>query len=166
MKQTMKTRLCRIARLVMLTPSFAILILISHSARLIAATVPQNPSEIRGFNYTPASAQRSWDMWLHFNAQEVDRDFGYANELRLNQTRVFLPFGAWEQDPKTFSWNLAAFMDVAYKHHIGVMLVLVPYMARPGAANDVAPDDLDARMQTWIKAVAAIVKDKPYLFSV
>jgi hypothetical protein len=161
MKQTMKRHLCRIARLVMLTPSFAILILILHSARLMAGTVPEGLSDVRGFNYTPASAQRSWDMWLHFDAEEVDRDFGYANELRLNQTRIFLPFGAWAQDPKTFSSNLAAFMDLAYKHHIGVMLVLVPYMARPGAADDVASDDLDARMRAWIKAVVGIVKDKP-----
>ena len=161
MKQRCNKRFCRIGRLMTFGSSFAILILFFQSAWLVAATVPKTLSEVRGFNYTPASAQRSWDMWLHFNAQEVDRDFGYANELRLNQTRVFLPFGAWEQDPKTFSSSLASFMDIAYKHRIGVMLVLVPYMARPGAANDVAPGDLDARMQVWIKAVAEIVKDKP-----
>jgi hypothetical protein len=100
-------------------------------------------------------------MWLHFDPLEVDRDFGYANELRLNETRVFLPFGAWEQDPKAFSSNLASFMDIAQKHGIGVMLVLVPYMATPGSANSVAPADVDAQMKTWIKAVAEIVKDKP-----
>lgn len=161
MKKQLKTRLCRIGRLVSFISSFVILILNFQSASLAAATVPKSLSEVRGFNYTPASAQRSWDMWLHLNAEEVNRDFGYANELRLNQARVFLPFGAWEQDPKTFSSNLATFMDIADKHRIGVMLVLVPYMARPGAANDVAPADLDARMRVWIKAVAEIVKNKP-----
>ena len=161
MKRRLKTRLCRIGRRMSFMSSFAILISVFQSTWLVAASVPKDLSDVRGFNYTPASAQRSWDMWLQLNAQEVDRDFGYADELKLNQTRVFLPFGAWEQDPKTFSSNLAAFMDIAYKHRIGVMLVLVPYMARPGAANDVSPGDLDARMQAWIKAVAEIVKDKP-----
>ncbi len=161
MKKRLKTSLCRIRGLMRLRSTLATLILILQSAWLVAATVPKTLSEVRGFNYTPASAQRSWDMWLHLHPQEVDRDFGYANELRLNQTRVFLPFGAWEQDPKTFSSNLASFMGIAHKHHIGVMLVLVPYMPRPGGTNEVAPGDLDARMQTWIKAVAEIVKDKP-----
>jgi len=161
MKQQWKARLFRIGTLMRSRLSFAIVILILQSPLLVSATIPKTLSDVRGFNYTPASAQRSWDMWLHFNAHEVDRDFGYANELRLNQTRVFLPFGAWEQDPKTFSSSLSEFMDITYQHHIGVMLVLVPYMAGPGAANDIAPGDLDARMQTWIKAVANIVKDKP-----
>jgi hypothetical protein len=160
LKQRSKTHSCRIERRMMLRLPLAILILIFQFSPLVAATIPNTLSEVRGFNYTPASAQRSWDMWLQFNAQEVDRDFGYANELRLNQTRVFLPFAAWQQDPKTFSASLASFMDVAYKHHIGVMLVLVPYMGRSGV-NDIAPGDLDARMQTWIKAVAEIVKAKP-----
>ena len=161
MNQQWKTRLCRIGRQTRSRLPFAILILILQSPLLVAATIPNALSDVRGFNYTPASAQRSWDMWLRFNAREVDRDFGYANELRLNQTRVFLPFGAWEQDPKTFSSSLTGFIDVAYQHHIGVMLVLVPCMARPGDANDIAAGDLDSRMQTWIKAVAEIVKDKP-----
>jgi len=139
----------------------AVLAAVFGSLPLMAAVVPKSLSNVRGFNYTPASAQRSWDMWLHFNAKEVDRDFGYANELRLNQTRVFLPFGAWEQDPKTFSASLSSFMDIAHKHGIGVMLVLVPYMARPGSGANVAPGDLDAKMRAWIKAVAEIVKDKP-----
>jgi hypothetical protein len=161
MKRCSKTSLCRIRGLKTFGSSLAALILIFQSTWLVAANVPKTLSGVRGFNYTPASAQRSWDMWLHLDPQEVDRDFGYANELRLNQTRVFLPFGAWEQDSKTFSSNLASFMDIASKHHIGVMLVLVPYMPRPGGANEVAPGDLDARMQAWIKAVADIVKDKP-----
>lgn len=127
----------------------------------MAASAPKNLSYVRGFNYTPASVQRSGDMWLHFNAREVDRDFGYANELRLNETRVFLSFDAWKQDPKTFSASLDAFMDIAHKHGVGVMLVLVPHMSRPGGANQAAPGDLDAQMQTWIRAVAAIVKNKP-----
>lgn len=161
MNECLKTRFCKMGAWRILRLSFAILILIFQCSQFHAATIPKSLSDVRGFNYTPASAQRSWDMWLQFNAQEVDRDLGYANELRLNQTRVFLPFGAWQQDPQTFSSNLADFMDIAHKHRIGVMLVLVPYMARPGAGNDVAPGDLDAKMQTWIKAVADIVKDKP-----
>jgi hypothetical protein len=128
---------------------------------VMAATVPKSLSDVRGFNYTPASAQRSWDMWLHFNAAEVDRDFGYASELRLNQTRVFLPYSAWAQEPKTFASNLDRFMDIAHKHGIGVMLVLVPYMAGPGSGAGVAPSDVDAKMQAWIKTVADIVRKKP-----
>ena len=51
-------------------------------------------------------------------------------------------------------------MDIAHKHGIGVMLVLVPHMNRPGATN-FAAGDIDAQMQSWIRAVAKIVQNKP-----
>jgi hypothetical protein len=161
MKEILNRRLSNLCHAIALPLSFLVLIFVFQSAPAVAATVPASLSGVRGFNYTPASAKRSWDMWLNLDTQEVDRDFGYANELRLNQTRVFLPFGAWQQDPKTFSANLSSFMDIAQKHGIGVMLVLVPYMATPGSGTNVAPTDVDAKMQDWIKAVAEIVKDKP-----
>lgn len=160
MKELLKRCLSRSCSQAISAFSCVILFFAFQPLQLAAATIPKTLSDVRGFNYTPASARRSWDMWLQFNAQEVDRDFGYANELRLNQARVFLPFGAWEQDPKTFSSSLASFMDIAHQHRIGVMLVLVPYMPRSGNGNDVAPGNLDSRMQSWIKAVADIVKEK------
>jgi hypothetical protein len=125
----------------------------------IAAKVPKSLSDIRGFNYTPASEGRFSSFWLHFDAQEVDRDFGYANELKLNQTRVFFPYDSWKQDPKAVSSNLDRFMDVATKHGIGVMLVLAQSMGGPSGANN--SEQTDAAMQAWVKAVAEIVKDKP-----
>ncbi len=138
-----------------------LMVALTSSPAAAAATIPKSLSWVRGFNYTPASVQRSGDLWLHFNASEVDRDLGYANELRLNETRVFLPFDAWKQDPSTFSASLNSFMDIAQKHGIGVMLVLVPHMSGPGAANQAAAGDIDAQMQDWIRAVAKIVDNKP-----
>ena len=122
----------------------------------MAAKVPASLADVRGFNYTPASANRANDYWLHLDAAEVDRDFGYANELRLNQTRVFLRYDSWEQDAKTFGANLDRFMDIAGKHGIGVMLVLGPSMRHQEDTRE-----MDAKLQAWIKAVAEVVRTKP-----
>src|SRR5882757_10092601 len=55
-------------------------------------------SDLRGFNYNPISAKNGDDKWTHFNHAEVDRDFGYAERLKLNSVRVFLSYKAWTAD--------------------------------------------------------------------
>ncbi len=158
MKQPFKQARCRVYSELALLVLYAAVLIASDSPFAMAATVPSSLSDVRGFNYTPASVGRFTGFWLHLDPQEVDRDFGYANELRLNQTRVFLPYDSWEQDPKTFSSNLASFMDIANRHGIGVMLVLAPSRRPSGGTSST---DTDAKLQAWIKAVAEIVKDKP-----
>ena len=57
-------------------------------------------SDLRGFNYNPVSAKNGDDKWTHYNHAEVDRDFGYAERLKLNAVRMFLSYHAW-QDRKS-----------------------------------------------------------------
>jgi len=152
----MKRLIDRIGDQVTLLISCVALLAVSQPPTAMAAKVPQSLSDVRGFNYTPASANRANDFWLHLDSAEVDRDFGYANELGLNQTRVFLRFDSWDQDAKTLAANLVRFMDIASKHRIGVMLVLGPSMRQPEDTPE-----MDARLQDWIKAVAGVVQDKP-----
>jgi len=74
-------------------------------------------SDIRGFNYNTASSLNTQDEWLHYNHAEVDRDFGYAERLKLNSVRVFLSYKAWAADKAKFRANLRDFVRTAAAHH-------------------------------------------------
>jgi hypothetical protein len=68
-------------------------------------------STLRGFNFTPIAADAHEAFWLNYPAEEIDRDFGYAHQVNLNQVRVFVRSDAWDQDSKTFTGSLNKFMD-------------------------------------------------------
>ena len=93
--------------------------------------VPIDLSDVRGFNFTPVGADAHEAFWLNYPAVEIDRDFSYAQQLNLNQVRVFVRSDPWNQDAKTFTESLNKFMDAAQRHHLGVMLVLSPSIKTP-----------------------------------
>src|SRR5882757_6779586 len=82
-------------------------------------------SDLRGFNYNPISAKNGDDKWTHFNHAEVDRDFGYAERLKLNSVRMFLSYKAWMADRAGYDAKLKDFTRIAFAHHVGVMFVVV-----------------------------------------
>lgn len=126
-----------------------------------AGTVPTDLSGVRGFNYTPVSASWPLSFWLRYDPQEIDRDLGYAQGIMLNQVRTFVPYEAWETDPKIFAASLDSFMAATEKHGMGVMLVLwMPRKLVDGLSGQ-AQADADAKLQTWVRALASMVKDKP-----
>jgi hypothetical protein len=138
---------------------FALALLAANTSAQSAhsATVPIDLSAVRGFNFTPVSADAHEAFWLTYPAEEIDRDFGYAQQLNLNQVRTFVRFDAWDQDSKTFDESLNRFMDAAQRHHLGVMLVLAP----SAKVMNLPPAEADAKLKAWVVALAKIVRDKP-----
>jgi len=116
-------------------------------------------SDIRGFNYTPASVDH-YALWTQFNAAEVDRDFGYAGQLKLNMARIFLRYADWQPDPSRFKANFDSFLRIAAKHHIRIMLVLSP--VAEGIDNFSGPQQAaaDAKLDVWANAILAMAKGK------
>jgi hypothetical protein len=82
-------------------------------------------SDLRGFNYNPASVKAGDDKWVQYNHAEIDRDFDYAERLKLNSVRVFLSYHAWLANRAVYDANIKDFTRTAFTHHIGVMFVVV-----------------------------------------
>lgn len=75
-------------------------------------------SSIRGFNYTQPDSWNVREFWRHYSHDTVDRDLGYAERLRLNSARVFLPYSVYRADPERFLSNVKDFVRTAWKHGI------------------------------------------------
>jgi hypothetical protein len=80
-----------------------------------------------GCNFSPSTAINELEMWQaeSFDPETIDRELGWAQGLGFTSIRVFLHNLPWEQDSKGFSQRIDRFLQIADKHHIGVMLVLL-----------------------------------------
>lgn len=80
---------------------------------------------LSGANYIPATAINQLEMWQAntFDANTIDKELGYAENIGFNTMRVFLHSLAWKQDPVGFKKRMYAFLVIATKHHIQPMFV-------------------------------------------
>src|SRR3954468_5580295 len=119
-----------------LTVPFLLALLALLPLRVTAATKHWSPDEANawhrkqpwlvGCNFGPSTAINQLEMWQPdtFDLKTIDRELGWAQELGFNSVRVFLHHLLWEQDRDGFLKRMEQFLDVADKHHIGVMFVL------------------------------------------
>jgi hypothetical protein len=79
-----------------------------------------------GCNYIPSTAINQLEMWQAdtFDPETIDRELGWAERLGFNSVRVFLHNLLWEQDREGFLRRLERFLQIADRHHIGVIFVL------------------------------------------
>src|SRR3954470_20076525 len=136
--------------------ALAALLLAAPAAR---AADTRDLSDIRGFNYTPASVDH-YALWTQYDAAEVDRDFGYADRLKLNMARVFVRYADWEADPAKFRGNFDSFFRIADKHHIRIMLVLSPVAEAIDDFAGTRQVAQDAKLDLWAKSVLAMARNK------
>jgi endo-1,4-beta-mannosidase len=88
-----------------------------------------------GCNFSPSTAINQLEMWQadSFDAATIDRELGWAEQLGFTSVRIFLHHLLWQQDSKGFLKRMDQFLDIAHKHHIGVMFVLFDSETRPAA---------------------------------
>ncbi len=79
-----------------------------------------------GCNYINASSINQLEMWQaeSFNAIEIDKELGWAENLGFNSMRVFLHYKLWQQDSTGFKKRIDTYLSIAQKHKISTMLVL------------------------------------------
>ena len=90
-------------------------------------TGPNDPSLIRGFNYTPAngaSPRHHIDWWVHYDSTTIKFDLDLAKSLNLNQVRVFVPYAVYTEDKDALPVKLRHFVRECHKRGIGVMPVV------------------------------------------
>jgi hypothetical protein len=66
-------------------------------------------------------------MWQAdtFDPETIDRELGWAEQLGFNSVRVYLHHLLWKQHARGLLHRMERFLDIADKHHIGVMFVLL-----------------------------------------
>jgi len=79
-----------------------------------------------GANYLPSNAVNELEMWQAdtFDPNEIDREFGWAEQIGMNTMRVFLHNLLWEQDSAGFKQRIDRFLSIAARHHIKPVFVL------------------------------------------
>ncbi|HEY3705373.1 MAG TPA: cellulase family glycosylhydrolase [Terracidiphilus sp.] len=79
-----------------------------------------------GANFLPSNAVNELEMWQAdtFDPAEIDREFGWAENIGMNTMRVFLHNLVWEQDQAGFQKRIDLFLAIADRHHIRPVFVL------------------------------------------
>jgi hypothetical protein len=118
---------------------FVKLLMIASTAMALpaAAQVRQDdPAKIRGAIYVPAGAYNAPQTWKNFDAEEVDRDLGYAQKIHVNALRTWASYEYWKQDPAKFQANFDQYLAIAKKHGIRILISLFENDGQqPTAAN-------------------------------
>jgi hypothetical protein len=80
-----------------------------------------------GCNYIPSSAINQLEMWQAdtFDPKTIDRELGWAHDLGFTSVRVFLHDLPWKDDALGYVKRIDRFLEIADKHKIRVMFVLL-----------------------------------------
>lgn len=80
--------------------------------------------DVRGAVYFPSRAYNAYQTYEYFNADEIVRDFSYAEKAGLNALRVFTSYEQYRKDKELFFCKFDKLLSVAYSHNIRVMAIL------------------------------------------
>src|SRR5208282_155944 len=121
------------------------------------AETPKDLSSVRGFNYTPGSVTDE-QLYMQYDDAEVNRDFGYARSLNLNQARIFARYSEWKQDRPKFEDSFRHVMAAAKRHHIQLMFVLAPGRDVVDLTGGMTPERSDSETNAWVTDLLAMAK--------
>lgn len=79
-----------------------------------------------GANYLPAYAINQLEMWQAetFDAAQIDKELGWAEQIGMNTMRVFLHDLLYQQEAEGFLKRIDQFLTIAKKHKIKILFVL------------------------------------------
>jgi hypothetical protein len=94
-----------------------------------------------GCNFLPSTAVNDVEMWRRetFDPATIDRELGWARSLGFNSVRVFVNYVVWEADAEGLRQRFAAFLEIAAKHRISAMPVLLDDCNFAGREAKAAP---------------------------
>jgi hypothetical protein len=117
-----------------------------------------------GSNYISNTAINELEMWQAdtFDLPNIDRDLGWAESLGMNTMRVFLHNLLWQQGSEAFLDRMDKFLQVADKHHIRIVFVLLDSVwdpnPKPGKQREPRPH---VHNSGWVQAPGAeILRDR------
>lgn len=79
-----------------------------------------------GSNYIPTNAINQLEMWQPetFDAAQIDKELGWAEDMGMNTMRVFLHDLVWQQNPAGFKLRINQFLEISSRHHVKPWFVL------------------------------------------
>src|SRR5579863_5337138 len=117
-----------------------------------------------GSNFIPSTAINELEMWQAdtFDLATIDRELGWAQNIGMNTMRVFLHNLAWKQDPAGFLDRIDKFLEIADKHHIRIMFVLLDSVwdPNPQIGKQRAPKP-HTHNSGWVQATGAAILKNP-----
>ena len=126
----------------------------------LAAAAPKDLSHVRGFNYTPASVDNE-QLYLQYDDAEVNRDFGYAQSIGLNQVRAFLRYTEWAKDKAKFHDSFGKLLAAVRRHNMQIMFVL----SLPREPSGVLGTTADEQREAWLRDVLTLAKGHKEVFA-
>ena len=131
---------------------------------------------LRGCNFNPSTAINQLETWQEesFDAETIDRELGWAEEIGMNCMRVYLHHLAWKVDKEGFKKRLNSYLEIADGHGIKTIFVFFDdcwnptYKAgkqpdpKPGVHNSGwvrDPGELYYQDSTLVVTLEAYVKD-------
>lgn len=100
-------------------------------------------SAFKGAVYFPSRAYNAYQTYEYFDADEIDRDFSYAQKAGISALRIFTSFEQYEKGPGSFFDKFDALLSAAERHSVSVMPILFENCGRDftiEAAMDRDPD--------------------------
>lgn len=122
-------------------------------------TGSNDPSLIRGFNYTPANVaapRHHIDTWVNYDSATIKFDLDLAKRLNLNQVRIFVPYTVYTEDKEALPSKLRHFIRECHKRNIGVMPVV-------GSGPWLRDTTLRSQAKEWVKFLVEAVSNEPGL---
>src|SRR6202790_2617263 len=79
-----------------------------------------------GSNYIPQDAINQLEMWQSqsFNAAQIDKELGWAEDIGMNAMRVFLHDLLWQENAAGYKQRIDQFLEISSWHHIRPLFVL------------------------------------------
>lgn len=80
-----------------------------------------------GCNFLPSTAVNDVEMWQaeSFDPATIDKELGWAAETGFNSVRVFINYVVWEADPAGLKNRFNRFLQIASRHGIYTMPILL-----------------------------------------
>jgi hypothetical protein len=119
-----------------------------------------------GCNFLPSTAVNDVEMWQKesFDAKTIDRELGWARDLGFNTVRIFLNFVVWRENAAGFKQRFTEFLQIADRHGLSVMPVLLDdcNFAGRAAAAEKQPDPVPGvHNSQWVSSPPlAMVTDR------
>lgn len=117
-----------------------------------------------GANFVPSTASNQLEMWQEatFDPETIDRELGWAAGIGFNVMRVYLHDMVWKADPAAFEQRINRYLDIADKHGIRTLFVLLDSVWDPrpelGPQDDPVPGVHNSR---WVQSPHIDIQQDP-----
>ena len=119
-------------------------------------------TQIRGFNYTPATVaepRHHTDTWVKYDPEEAAFNLDLAQGLKLNMTRVFVPYQCYDELGDELAPRLQDFARKCAERGIG----FVPVVGGGRWMWDLNDTTRVTKARAWAEYLVNALKDEPNL---